>query len=90
MRVIWKYELQQIAMQSIEMPLGAHILSMQVQNGVPCIWCIVDTNKKVHPRDIRIVGTGMYLHDDFRGVFIGTFQIPEENLVFHVFDYGYE
>jgi len=42
MKTIWKYELENISEQTIEIPHDSTLLDVQVQNGMPCIWALVD------------------------------------------------
>lgn len=84
MITIWKYELETTSDQRIKMPEDAKILTVQVQNGKPCLWAIVDTERKPEVRVIEIYGTGHPVSLRQR-VYIGTYQIPD--LVFHVFEY---
>jgi hypothetical protein len=70
------------------MPKGAEILSVQMQNNIPCLWVLVNPDEKdTDARNIETFGTGHTLYYDM-GVtreFIGTFQT--RGLVFHVFEY---
>ena len=61
------------------------ILDVQVQNGIPCMWALVDDEKPVRNRKFRMFGTGHPVTDSVRN-FIGTFQLPELGLVFHLFE----
>jgi hypothetical protein len=45
----------------------------------------VDPGAKTYPRTFRVYGTGHNLPDD-PGQYVGTFQIHNEGLVFHVFE----
>ena len=69
------------------MPKDAEVLSVQIQHGAVCIWARIDTQKLDVPRAITIRGTGHNCHEQ-DGKFIGTVQINEGALVFHVFDGG--
>jgi len=40
MKTIFKYKLAGLVSQTIEMPVGAEILDIPVQNGIPCIWAL--------------------------------------------------
>lgn len=86
MNIIWKYELEVVEEQKILMPKGAKILSLQLQNGVPCIWALVDDKKELEPRPIFTYGTGNPI-DLFgqESYFLGTYQLRDGRLVFHVF-----
>ncbi len=43
---IWKYTIEIVDLQFIEMPIGAKILTAQMQNGDLQIWAIVDELKE--------------------------------------------
>lgn len=81
---IWKFPLAVMDEQSVDMPPAARILTVQVQNGVPCIWALVEPFDTLQPRNFRVVGTGFEF--DGRGQWIGTFQLAFGALVFHVFE----
>ena len=83
---VWKYSLVVTDTQVIEMPLGAEILTVQLQGKALCLWARVITSRAPEKRTIAIYGTG---HEMFAGVdhaYIGTFQVDEGALVFHVFE----
>jgi hypothetical protein len=88
MKTIWKFPLEITDRPNIPMPGGAEVLSVQVQNGNPCIWAIVNPESPPAARQFRILGTGhpienLSLSTD---IFIGTFQLPSYGLVFHLFE----
>ena len=58
MEVIWKFELKVNDIVHIEMPKGAEILSVNTQNGTPCIWAKVDSKIETEKRSFAIFGTG--------------------------------
>jgi hypothetical protein len=90
MKSIWKFPLQVLDVQDVAMPIGAEILSLQVQphpmnTGVPCIWALVDPDEPSKCwRTVRIFGTGHPMPDN-PGTYIGTFQIYGGAMVFHAF-----
>lgn len=86
MKTIFKYPLELAGVQSVRMPAGATILTVQLQAGVPCVWAITDSAQPKVSRRLLLVGTGHALPDD-HGRYVGTFQ-PPRGLVFHVFDLG--
>lgn len=83
---IWKYPLVEGDEQIIEMPLDAKILTVQMQDDVPCLWVAVIPTNAMVKRKIRIVGTGHTLLT-ING-YIGTIQEHGGLLVWHVFDEG--
>jgi hypothetical protein len=67
------------------MPEDARILCVQTQNEWPCIWVKVDTEATKKPRTIITHGTGHpILHEP--GKYIGTYQLENGSLIFHVFE----
>lgn len=82
MRTIWKFEAPVDDALTIAMPLGADVLSVQVQAGVPCIWARVDPGMPLESRAFCWRGTGHPA--DVLGPFIGTIQM--HTLVFHLFE----
>ncbi len=82
---IWKYELSITDVQRIEMPIGAEILTSQLQGDVPVLWVMVDptiTTKEY--RLIEVLGTGNPIKSGNRR-YISTFQ--RGGFVGHVFEY---
>lgn len=68
----------------LSMPLGAKPLCVQVQNGIPCMWALVDEENALVDKKFRIYGTGHPVDPEYTD-YIGTFQIDDGRLVFHVF-----
>ena len=83
---VWKYQLEVIPQQTIEMPFGAKILTVQVQQETPCIWALVDPALYTIRREIRIVGTGHELGFTSLAKYLGSFQQLNGSLVWHVFE----
>lgn len=96
MRTIWKYPLEIKDEQTIHVPcavvdmytamkINQQVLKLDVQNGKPCLWILVDT--KYTNRDIIIT---MYRSGDRCNEFIenyfDSFQIPQiTESTYHVF-----
>jgi len=90
-KVIWKFPLETIATQAIEMPRHAEILTVQVQRGVPSLWAVVDPDRVQQKRHFAIYGTGHLMPELEMGAerkYIGTYQLADGGLVFHVFEEG--
>jgi hypothetical protein len=83
---IWKFSLLVTDFQTITMPRGAVILDVQVQHGGPQLWAQVDPDAMREARVFRMYGTGNYMPDGDPGRYIGTFQIADGDLVFHVYE----
>lgn len=86
-KVIWKYRLEVTDYQDLEIPEGSEILSVQVQNGVPCLWVLVhNTEAETVTTKLTTVGTGNPISDDIgKSEFIGTYQIPTYGFIGHLF-----
>lgn len=83
---VFKWELKVAAIQDIRMPIGAVILTVQNQRGVPYIWAKCEERTGLETvRRIYIVRTGHPMSTDI-GKYIGTFQQEDGALVFHVFE----
>lgn len=91
MRTIWKFEISEITDRfSIDMPSDAEILTVQVQNGNPCIWAIVESEHTEDRRYFEIIGTGHPFKEDRDEIverkYIGTFQLYGGGIIFHLFE----
>jgi len=67
----------------IEMPAGAKILTMQLQDHQPTLWAVVDPDAPKEPRQLHIVGTGQAVPAG-ELTYLGTWQ--SNGFVFHVFE----
>lgn len=85
LKQIWKYEISPYNPE-IQIPKGAEILTVQVQNDKPNIWCLVDPVALKETRKFIVVGTGHNFPHDENIIYRGTFQLEEGSLVFHVFE----
>ena len=83
---IWKFELKTNSMISINMPIGAKILTIQEQNGKPYLWALIDSEAKKENRVFCIHGTGHIISYIEAKKYIGTYQLMNGALIFHVFE----
>ena len=85
MKRIFKWTLKVDDFQTIEVPNDTQFLTVQIQGAEPQVWglCSPDAPKK--SVTIRIAGTGHPI-DPNPGRYIGTFQMINGSLVFHVFE----
>jgi hypothetical protein len=87
---IWKFKLQVTDKQTIQMPVGAQILSALVQYRTLCIWALVNTEAEMEARAFEIFGTGNPVPDhvdiDHNYKFIATFQMFAGGFVGHLFE----
>ena len=82
---IWKYEFPVKTKFTIEVPEYAKVLSVQTQNGKPCIWVMVDDKyiEKLVEREFYVIPTGVPF-DDKEISYIGTYQ--QGAFVYHLFE----
>lgn len=93
--MIWKFQLaeklelegESPLVQRFEMPIGAKLLTIQLQRGNPCLWALIDPlEKKLTSRKIVTYGTGHAIELGLE--YVGTYQLLDGALVMHVFDGG--
>lgn len=82
---IWKFPLEIKDRQEIRMPIGARILSVQLQNETMTLWAWVNPDAYHETRAFVIVGTGNEMWDRVK-TYIGTVQTHHGALVWHVFE----
>lgn len=86
-RQIWKWQIQPNYNNIIEMPANAEILTVQTQHGQPCIWALCDSAMLLETRNFRIIPTGHTIDIDNQLLhYIGSFQVNNDTLVFHLFE----
>jgi hypothetical protein len=84
---VWRFPIQIIDEQFIEMPKVNRPLHVEVQSDVPCLWMLVEPESpriKVRVRVFRTGSPGVRSTMDY----IGTFQ--RNNFAYHVFFAGWE
>lgn len=88
MLTIYKYSIPDEDHFTLELPKDAKILTVQAQRGAPQLWATVDSETKKETRYFRLAGTGHSLGEDYLRIinYIGTFQIENGALVFHLFE----
>jgi len=91
MKTIYKYSIPLLAAKfDVDLPVGAMILSFQIQDKVPCIWAMIDKKATIEQRHFRIYGTGWPIEKipkDLNLHYIGTIQ-TNGGLVWHLFEIG--
>lgn len=85
---IWKFAFAITDRFSIQMPQGATVLHVDNQRGTTVLWAMVNPKAKVVERKFRLAGTGHVIDDAKPEQHIGSFQMRDGLLVFHLFDLG--
>jgi hypothetical protein len=87
-RTIYKYDVPLTDEFELDMPVGAEVISVQVQRGTPRLWAMVNADPETprESRRFRLLGTGRAIPAEFQlARFVGTFQMANGELVFHLF-----
>lgn len=84
MKSIFKYPINICQRQSVRMPLGAQIISAQIQCDDLMLRAFVSPDEKAVNRIVNIYGTGHAMPNN-PGHFVGTVQQDGGSLVWHVF-----
>jgi len=82
---IFKYQLQPKPENLVEMPKGSRVLTIQTQGSAPNIWAEIDPDAPRIKRKFFIVATGQPMEIPETSSYLGTFQIQDGALVFHVY-----
>lgn len=88
MITIWKYRLPEETAGEIDTPEIWDPLTLQLQDGYPHIWALVDTDTPIVARKVLTIGTGEPIPIPLDGLalgYLGTFQFVGGVLVYHVF-----
>lgn len=83
MITVYKYALNKADDTVVDTYIGAEILCVQLQHGVPCVWVKVDNSLKTTTRRFRWRGTGHNAEDV--GTYVGTVQVMGGSLISHLF-----
>jgi len=82
MRTIFKYPLKLIDVQELQTHESTQVMSVQMQEGVICLWAAVDPTLPKCKMFISIVGTGNAAPQTEQWNYVGTVQ--QEGFVWHV------
>lgn len=87
---IWKFPIRCEDLNEVSMPVGARLLTVQVQGSAPCLWAEVETCLPKRLRLIHVRGTGHDMDYAAGCPYVGSFQLLAGQLVFHVLDGGWK
>jgi len=83
---IWKFDVPVQDELTVPMPDGAKVLTVQMQGGQPCVWALVDPDRPVRGRQFAWRGTGHETDSLAPLMYVGTVQMMNGSLIFHLFD----
>lgn len=84
MKTVYKYQLELVDDQTIKLPVGFEILSIQDQRGKIEMWCLVDDLALKLDFKFKIVGTGHPIHFD-KSEWRHYSTVQKGELVWHIF-----
>jgi hypothetical protein len=87
MLTVYKEKLEITKHQEVELPSGYKILTINLQNNLPMVWFLCDTENPKVPVTIHMYGTGFDIAM-YPGRYISTIFVDNGKLVFHFFE-GY-
>lgn len=86
MKTIWKFELTPNRLQSLSIPFGGKMLTVQVKgDNAPMLWVLVDPDMPLQERHLGVFTTNTALPDN-PGDYLGSFTLYDGSLEFHVFE----
>ena len=86
MKTIRRYHLQPTKTQTVQLPAGSEILSVQAKgDDSPVLWALVDPEMDEEERTVTLYATATEVPDN-PGRYCGSFQIYEGSLEFHAFE----
>lgn len=84
MKTIWKFPLAPDCV--LDMPIGAKVLTVQMQGDAVMLWALVDALAPKEQRRFLVYGTGHEILDAGALTYVATFQMGGGVLVFHAFE----
>jgi len=85
LKTIWKFPLEIVDQQEVEMPAEAGGIHVEMQNNQLCLWSMVDPEAPKVSVKIRVVGTGHPIPDADKLTHLGSCLMAGGALVWHVF-----
>jgi hypothetical protein len=82
-KVVHKFSID-LRKTAVEMPLGSKILSVQLQDGSPTLWALVDPEAMKEIRHFRVLMTGEHFTGSKDLDYLATLQ--NNGIVAHVFE----
>ena len=87
MTTIYKYVLNDNLKQTLSLPIGAKILTVQTQYNKAVLWAVVNPEQtRKQERIFKIRPTGHIFEDGSKDKYIGTFQLDNGDFVGHLYE----
>jgi hypothetical protein len=83
--VVYKYSFRvQVPTFQLALPVGARIVHVGLQHGVPCLWAELDPSRPLEERRFKVMATGEIFDESARHV--GTFFADSGRFVWHLYE----
>lgn len=82
---VWKYQMPRFAIVSLEVPVGAEFLCVQIQHGEPVAWFRVDPTREKETLEFSWSLTGDPCPDIDDGIYRGSLLFHDGHIVMHLF-----
>ena len=82
---VWKYQFPITDEFALTMKVGAQVLHVEAQNGIPTLWALVDPKADLERRLFSIVGTG-HPTNLLAEQHVASFLQLDGSLVWHLFE----
>jgi hypothetical protein len=86
MKTVWKFPLASTVVTKLQLPVGAQVLTVQMQYDEPQLWVLVDPQAPKEERRFQLVGTGHEFEPQGALKYINTIQVQGGLFVFHLFE----
>lgn len=83
---VWKYEIQVTDEFTVSMPMLATVIHVDVQDGKPCMWALVNPANERVERTFHVHGTGHPVPSAM--VHLGSFLLHGSTFVGHLFEHA--
>ncbi len=70
---------------TLQLPVGAIMQCVNVQQRRPCLWAVVDSEMPLTERVLEIYATGQLMSESPK-VYVGTIMVDDGLFVFHVYE----
>lgn len=85
MNTIYKYPFPITDLFELKMPAGSKVITAMMQNGTPCLWAEVDTEKQMETKRFAVLRTGDPISRMIRTKkYIATFQ--HDVFIWHLYE----
>jgi hypothetical protein len=86
MRTVYKYDVPVVDRFQLELPAGAELLCVDVQDEEGYLWALVEPTSVAQTRTFIVRGTGQPIEEGTKYAYVGSFFPGDGMYVFHVLE----